>query len=101
MNKNSTISGSNHEVYIDGKLLSPSLSQKHRNHSPDGFSWGYCGSGPSQLALALLLEATSDEKALTYYQNFKFDVIARLDDSFTLNASVIYDWLEKNAKEKV
>ena len=27
-----------------------------RNHSPDGFEWGYYGSGPAQLALALLCD---------------------------------------------
>ncbi len=26
------------------------------NHSPDGFSWGYGGSGPAQLALAILAD---------------------------------------------
>ncbi len=25
-----------------------------RNHSPSGFEWGYGGSGPAQLALAIL-----------------------------------------------
>lgn len=24
-------------------------------HSPDGFEWGYCGSGPAQLAFAILM----------------------------------------------
>src|SRR6059036_1653610 len=28
-----------------------------RNHSPTGFQWGYAGSGPAQLALALLVDA--------------------------------------------
>jgi hypothetical protein len=27
------------------------------NHSPDGFEWGYGGSGPAQLALALCVDA--------------------------------------------
>jgi uncharacterized protein DUF6166 len=27
-----------------------------RNHSPDGFEWGYGGSGPAQLALAMLCD---------------------------------------------
>jgi len=27
------------------------------NHSPDGFEWGYQGSGPAQLALAILADA--------------------------------------------
>jgi uncharacterized protein DUF6166 len=30
------------------------------NHSPDGFSWGYAGSGPTQLALAMLMEVLED-----------------------------------------
>jgi hypothetical protein len=27
------------------------------NHSPDGFEWGYGGSGPAQLALAMCIDA--------------------------------------------
>jgi uncharacterized protein DUF6166 len=49
-----------------------------RNHSPTGFSWGYGGSGPSQLALALLAHVCGDEIARAHYQQFKLDVIARL-----------------------
>jgi hypothetical protein len=42
-------------------------------HSPSGFAWGYGGSGPAQLALALLVEATNDPAlALRHYQEFKF-----------------------------
>lgn len=51
-----------------------------RNHSPDGFAWGYSGSGPSQLALALLASATGDDDlATTYYHRFKEGYVARLD----------------------
>lgn len=32
-----------------------------RDHSPTGFAWGYGGSGPAQLALALLIDATGNE----------------------------------------
>lgn len=50
-----------------------------RNHSPTGFEWGYGGSGPAQLALAIVMDATgSAKKALNIYQKFKFAVIARL-----------------------
>ena len=31
------------------------------NHSPDGTEWGYAGSGPAQLALALLAHALADD----------------------------------------
>lgn len=49
------------------------------DHSPAGFEWGYGGSGPAQLALALLADALDDEyKALTLYQAYKQEVIAHL-----------------------
>lgn len=49
-----------------------------RNHSPDGFAWGYGGSGPSQLALAILADYAGDKVAGRFYQTFKERVIARL-----------------------
>jgi len=45
-----------------------------------GFEWGYGGSGPAQLALALLLDYTDDEAvALDHYQEFKTEVVSQLD----------------------
>jgi hypothetical protein len=50
-----------------------------RNHSPTGFEWSYSGSGPAQLALALLADALGDdERAQDIYQDFKFRVVGRL-----------------------
>lgn len=58
------------------------------DHSPNGFNWGYGGSGPAQLALALLAhhfahhpppEGTPEEAAQRRYQGFKWRVVARLD----------------------
>jgi hypothetical protein len=47
------------------------------NHSPTGFSWGYGGSGPGQLALALLADALGDDDlAVRLHQAFKFRVVA-------------------------
>jgi len=74
------------EVWLDGKLLSPLKSQEIVNHSPDGFNWSYCGSGCSQLALAILLEVYDKETAIKNYQEFKFDVISTLPPSnFEIN----------------
>jgi hypothetical protein len=49
-----------------------------RNHSPDGFEWGYNGSGPAQLALAICIHALDGDipRACRIYQDFKFRVIA-------------------------
>lgn len=49
-----------------------------RNHSPTGFEWGYEGSGPAQLALAILADRFGDRFAELAYQRFKRDVIATL-----------------------
>ncbi len=48
------------------------------NKSPTGFSWGYSGSGPAQLALALLADAIGEKEALEVYQDFKRDYVAVL-----------------------
>jgi hypothetical protein len=66
------------QVFLNKKLLSPRKSQEIWNHSPDGFNWGYGGSGPSQLALAICLKFVPKEKALKIYQNFKWQHIATL-----------------------
>jgi len=48
------------------------------NHSPTGVEWGFFGSGPAQLALAILADHIGVEPALEYYQRFKFEVVGRL-----------------------
>ena len=66
------------------RLLNPRYDL--RNHSPDGFEFGYSGSGPSQLSLALMADALGDDKrAQAVYQAFKFKVVGRLTgDMFRL-----------------
>jgi hypothetical protein len=66
-------------VYVDGRRLDPRPSQAVWNHSPTGFCWGYAGSGPAQLALAILLHAgLTPRQAVHYHQRFKREVIAPL-----------------------
>ena len=76
-------------------VLSPKPSQQHMNHSPDGFSWGYHGSGCAQLALALLLEETTEEEALELYQRFKREVIAQwpTNNNWVCRSDRIQLWL--------
>jgi hypothetical protein len=67
------------------------------NHSPDGFEWGYAGSGPAQLALAILADALgSDEWAVRLHQHFKRDFIQNLpqDDAegWAIDADEVRRW---------
>lgn len=80
-------------VRVDGTALSPGPSQKLINHSPCGFAWGYAGSGPAQLALAILLHVLNDEeKAMRWYQDFKREFIATqpMNNDFTLRLDVAH-----------
>lgn len=49
------------------------------NHSPSGFEWGYSGSGPAQLAVAMCAALVGDERALKVYQHFKQIFLADLE----------------------
>lgn len=76
----------------------------HRRHSSE-FNWGYGGSGPSDLARCILLdhygvpgdaeEEYSDSPRLPVsYQQFKFDVIAKLPqgEPWSISAEQIEQW---------
>lgn len=63
-------------------VLSAAKSLRVFNHSPSGFEYGYGGSGPAQLALAILLDAYPEKGAqwaVRRHQAFKSKVIAALD----------------------
>lgn len=63
--------------------------------SPDGFQWGYEGSGPAQLALALIADATGDDRlALRTYQEFKRRFVAIWGQTWTITAGEV----ERRAK---
>lgn len=81
------------------RTLSPAPSQKLYNHSPNGFNWGYGGSGPAQLSLALLLDVTKDEeRSLRHYQKFKFQVVASWPTGkpWTYTEEELLHWLESS-----
>jgi hypothetical protein len=82
------------------KTLFPIASQKLWNHS-DGFQWGYSGSGPAQLALALLLDATSDPVlSARLHQHFKEEFVAKWGPQWELSRNDILSWVEKQKAER-
>jgi hypothetical protein len=85
-------------VEVNGAPLDPRIGL--RNHSPTGFEWGYAGSGPAQLALAILADHFGNaSKALSLYQEFKFAVVARLPrNGWTLTSEQIQKALETQCK---
>ena len=79
-------------VTVDGRPLDPRFDLWE--HSPTGFEWGYGGSGPAQLALALLADHLSDdERAVALHQDFKWAVVSKLSrPTWTLTS----DDIDKN-----
>ena len=74
--------------------LSLEKSLQIADHSPEGFQWGYNGSGPAQLAAAILYEITDDvDLSREYYQLFKFDHVSQWGDTFEISEFEIKIWL--------
>ena len=72
------------------------------DHSPDGFLWGYSGSGPAQLALAVLADYTNDDQfAVQHHQEFKRELVASQDTDkhFEVRNEAIFQWVEQRRKE--
>lgn len=66
-------------------------------HPPDGFGWGYPGSGPSDLAHSLLYRELATEVPAEVYLRFRDDVIARLPaEGFWMPATDVWDWIRSN-----
>lgn len=64
---------------IDGRWSALPLALNVCNHSPDGFNWGYMGSGPAQLALALAVDVMAErELAQRIHQRFKVLLMPQL-----------------------
>lgn len=84
-------------------------------HSPDGFSWGYAGSGPAELARCILIDALDAEPDCGecggkgcllcdggytvpgpgMYQGFKFEAIAVLpaDCDWQMDQADVLAWV--------
>ena len=86
-------------VEKNGSRFRAEQSQKVFNHSPDGFAWGYGGSGPSQLSLALLMDTgISEERAVSLHHQFKRDVVATWDkdSGWKITTEEITTWIANN-----
>jgi hypothetical protein len=72
------------------------------NHSPSGFEWGYLGSGPAQLALAILCDYLGEPQlALRFYQELKEDTVARWKgDEWTLTEQELEEWFKEAARDE-
>lgn len=88
-------------------------------HSPSGFEWGHQGSGPADLALAILIDYlrehpprkgwlagekfarwSADSQAFKHHQYFKRAFIATFGDEWKLSGMQIDAWLNDRKENK-
>jgi len=76
-------------------------------HSPDGFEWGYGGSGPSELALSLLLDLLNEtthigSQAWDLHHAFTKNVVAGFNqEGFCISAEAVKSWVRTQQERKV
>ncbi len=83
------------------EVLDPTRGRRNlrpsRHWTPDGFSWGYVGAGPTETAYALLAEATgSSTMARRLAPRYAADVIATIPQgqAWSLPASAVSQWAD-------
>ncbi len=72
---------------------------QHRvRHSPDGLTWGYNGSAPSDLALSLLWDWAGTEPCASLYINFRRQVLATQTaaEALIITGKQIREFVEAN-----
>lgn len=70
------------------------------NHSPMGFQWGYEGSGPRQLALAMCVELVGPVRALDVYMGVEDRLLVGLrKDRWTIDGFAVMEAIEEAAAE--
>lgn len=96
------------EIIDDDGTITRTYPLCHFNrHSPSGFEWGYSGSGPADLARAIMIDylAYADDPAGLmpldrvqvladeYYMAFKFEVVSGLPrDEWRMSANLVEQW---------
>jgi hypothetical protein len=80
-------------VTVDGKQLDEHYEVKR--FTKYGFEWTYEGESPQQLSLAILFDYLGDrERAIRLSESFMRDVVANLDNDWTISSEEIDTFLQ-------
>ena len=83
-------------VTVDGKPLPEHYEVKQITRR--GFEWTYDGESPQQLALAILFDHLGDkDRAIALSQSYMKDVVANLDNDWTLTSDDIDGYLRRSS----
>lgn len=88
------------KVVVKHRPESPLVKLTHRViHSPTGMSWGYKGSGPSDLAASIManyLGLRGSDPSSTLYHDFAHDFVSQFnqDGWWSITSDVIEEWIK-------
>ena len=77
------------------------LLEHIERHSPNGFQWGYSGSGPADTALSILTDCLGMGPASQLYQMFKWEFVARWGDEWSISEEKIREWAEREKETRI
>jgi len=84
----------------DKNGIHTNVPRRITQHSPDGFEWGYGGSGPADFALNILSIFVGQEIAERYHQDFKWKFVTTLpQEGGTIKREEILKWIEERRNE--
>ena len=84
-------------VTVDGQRLDEHYEVKR--FTKYGFEWTYEGANPQQLALAILVDYLGDkDRAIALSEPFMQQIVANLDNDWTLGGDAIDAFLRSNDK---
>ena len=91
-----TASGMNSVLIIYSDYPAQLLLNRAPDRSPDGFEWGYGGSGPYALAKSILHEIDPEYAENWLVDSFKWNIIALIaDDEWTLTIEQIENFIAR------
>lgn len=70
----------------------------HAEHSPTGYSWGYGGSGPHDLARSILYDRLGYVPSPHICTRFVTDIIRKLPGDFTLTYKQVDHWIDTHGQ---
>lgn len=90
------------EVYLDpGTERVEMMPRPLVYHSPDGYEWGYLGSGPADLALNILAQFVEPPEAWRWHHRFKAEVLAGIpEEGGAISAEFVREWLLERWREE-
>ncbi len=87
-------------VTVDGPAMDHYELLHRERHSPDGFNWGYGGSGAADLARSIIWDHIGKEPTPSMYQDFKWAEVCKWGDMWKITTGEVNHILAEKGWKK-